>query len=244
MQHLHYISGGLLGDFIHQLGIIECLYNKTGRKGILYISNSVGDRFRIGLERAYADTYPFLKSLEYLEEYSIHAGQAYDINLSCWRSSPLLYHANWHGIFQAVFKVDWGRRPWLHISTKRPELAQTILVNCSNYTDRVPRMNMGAYLASFGEGQDIRFIAQNPEEHAAFCRNTGTSLSCLLVNSLEDFVISIASCKQFIGNLSSPLAIAQALHVPNIMLLSARSGDTVHQLGMEAINPSIQIYKV
>ena len=174
----------------------------------------------------------------------MHAGQAYDINLSSWRSSPLLYHANWHGIFKAVFNVEWGRKPWLHIATKRPELAQTILVNCSSVAFRTPRMDMSAYLASFGEGQDIRFIAQTPEDHAIFCRNTGTTIPCLLVNSLEDFVTSIASCKLFIGNLSSPLAIAHALHTPNIMLLNTSSGDTVHQLNMDTVNPSIQIYKV
>ena len=42
-----YISGGLLGDFFHQLSIINENYIKTNKKGILYIAD-IGDTFRSG----------------------------------------------------------------------------------------------------------------------------------------------------------------------------------------------------
>ena len=60
-----YISGGLLGDFIHQLSVINEKYLETGRKGVLYISTSVGDGFRFGIGRAYSDT---LKTIKFIGE--------------------------------------------------------------------------------------------------------------------------------------------------------------------------------
>ena len=53
-----YISGGLLGDFIHQLSVINENYIKLGRKGILYIANNIGgDNFTFGLQQTFDDTY-------------------------------------------------------------------------------------------------------------------------------------------------------------------------------------------
>jgi len=43
-----YKASGLLGDFILQLSVIAENYYKTGRKGILYISNE--EPFRFGLQ--------------------------------------------------------------------------------------------------------------------------------------------------------------------------------------------------
>jgi hypothetical protein len=240
MQPIRYISGGLLGDFIHQLGIIEYNYRTSGQKGILYISNAIGDRFSKGLETAYADTLAFIKAQEYIEDYRIHTNEPYDINLSQWRGSPLLYRSNWYHIFKATYNVEWGLKPWLILKEKNPALENTILVNCSNMMHRMPHFHYPTFFASFA-GQDIQFIAQSRQEYDAFCRNTGTSIPYLQVSSLHELVTSIASCKLFIGNLSSPLALAHAFHIPNITLLNSTSGDTVHQLTMNVHNPSIQI---
>ena len=38
MDPILYVSGGLLGDFINQLSVINEKYLETGRKGILYIA--------------------------------------------------------------------------------------------------------------------------------------------------------------------------------------------------------------
>ena len=85
---IKYISGGLLGDFIHQLSIVNELYIKTNRKGIIYIAN-IGDNFRNGLEKTYSDLYDIVMLQEYIEGFKIYNGESYDYNLSEWRTYQL-----------------------------------------------------------------------------------------------------------------------------------------------------------
>ena len=111
---LIYVSGGLLGDFINQLGVIQAMYLKTGRKGILYISN-IGDSFRMGLEYTYKDTYALVIQQNYIVSYEIHRGQPYDINLSQWRSNEsLISRRNLSYIFHDEYNIHWGQK-WLHL---------------------------------------------------------------------------------------------------------------------------------
>jgi hypothetical protein len=67
---INYISGGLLGDFIHQLSVINEIYIETGRKANLYIAN-IGDCFKYGLETAYNDTFKLVSEQKYIHTYNI-----------------------------------------------------------------------------------------------------------------------------------------------------------------------------
>jgi hypothetical protein len=96
-----YISGGLLGDFIHQLSIINEVYIKTKKKGVLYIAN-IGDTFRNGLDKTYNDLYEIVILQEYIEDFKIYNNEKYDIDLSIWRSYPA--RDNIYNIFNA--KLD------------------------------------------------------------------------------------------------------------------------------------------
>jgi hypothetical protein len=50
-----YGCGGRLGDTIHQLSVVNENYLKTGRKGVVYLSSTLGDVFDRGVEGAYYD---------------------------------------------------------------------------------------------------------------------------------------------------------------------------------------------
>lgn len=238
---IRYISGGLLGDFVHQLSVINENYLKTGKKGILYISNGVGDAFRKGIETAYADTYNMVKSQIYIDDYKIHNNEQYDINLSQWRSSHLLYKANWYTIFKSMYNIEWATHPWLHIADKKSEFENTIFVNCSSVSFRIPSKQVLNNTLSKYEKEDVRFLTQSLDDYNLFQSITGYAIPCILVNSLEELVVCINSCKLFIGNLSSPLAFAHAMHKPNITWLQSPTGDGIHQLSMNEYNISMQI---
>jgi hypothetical protein len=64
-----YISGGLFGDFIHQLSIVCEKYNDTGRKGILLITDKVGDTESFNVQRTYRDMYDILMKQEYIQDF-------------------------------------------------------------------------------------------------------------------------------------------------------------------------------
>ena len=93
-----YISGGLLGDFVHQLSTINENFLRSGRKGILYMAN-IGDAFRFGLSRTYEDMVPIVSKQIYIKTYAIYNNERYDVNLSDWRHSKLLYKTSWDKLF-------------------------------------------------------------------------------------------------------------------------------------------------
>jgi len=109
-----YLAGGLLGDFINTLSVIQENYIKTGKKGVLYISNQ-GDSFRMGVEQAFKDTYEIITQQEYISNYFIYNNEPYDINLSYWRYYPEAQWKNWYLKYKATYKVEWGTHIWLSI---------------------------------------------------------------------------------------------------------------------------------
>jgi hypothetical protein len=223
-----YISGGALGDFIHQLSIINEMYLTTGKKGILYL-NPV--HFNLHYEKTYNDTYSFVIKQPYIQIYSIWKGEPYDFDLSSWRNSDLLYKSNFQMIFNSIYDINWGRHPWL-ICDKNPLLEKKILFSCSNscYNRFPDKIDFRKFFDNFGI-DNILFITQTVIEHTQFRERTGIDLELYIPTSIEDFVISINSCALFIGNLSSPLTYAYALHKKNITLLNSNNICNPHHIG-------------
>ena len=70
MSNISYLSGGLLGDFIFQLSVINENYIDSGKKGILYLSNK-GEAFRNNIEDTFKDIYNIIKNQEYILDFKI-----------------------------------------------------------------------------------------------------------------------------------------------------------------------------
>jgi ADP-heptose:LPS heptosyltransferase len=228
-----YISGGLLGDFIHQLSIINENYIKYNKKSILYITNTVGDPFRFGVQKAYEDTYNFIIKQPYIEEYKIYNGEQYDVDLSLWRSSNMLYQSSWKTIFEPIFSVQWGSNQWLTYH-KDEQYKNKIIINIS--ISRFPdHINYNEVLSNYPK-EDVIYVTQNIDDYNHFLYKTGINLPVFIVPTLEEFVIIINSCYLFIGNLSSPLAIAHALHKQNITLLLKECPDNIHSFSDTLVN--------
>jgi hypothetical protein len=204
---INYISGGLLGDFIHQLSIVNEIFIETGRKGNLYISNIVGDRFRFGVEKAYQDTYQMIHEQNYINEYKIYSSEKININLSQWRHSHLLYRTNWQNVFKFMYGVEWGNNPWL-ILPKNDIWKDKIIIN---YTliRKIDSINIEELYKKYGK--KIIFMGFNIDGYEDL-KQKNIFIDYYSPNSLYDFAVAINSCELFIGGLSSPLAFAFALH--------------------------------
>ena len=231
-----YISGGLLGDFVNQLSIIQEKFLETGKKGLLYISNH-GHAFRFGLERTYADTEKLIKSQPYIYDYKIYNGEFYHIDLSSWRQSELLYRAPWTEIYATTYNVPWAKHPWLHTTTS-PEYKDKILVHCS--VNRMSTTIDYSQLFSSFPAEKLLFITMDAKEHDEFTKTTGIAMPLQVCESLDIFVEAINSCESFIGNLSLPLAIAFALHKPCIGILMRTLNDSIHMVNFP---PYIHFYR-
>ena len=126
-----YVGGGLLGDFIQSLSVINEKFYQTGRKGVIYISDK-GDAFRNGLETTYNDTYEVIIKQRYIEDYKIYDNQECECDLTIWRNHPKLFHVSWYELYKEIYEVEWGTHSWLDIEID-DKWKDIILVNTTNY---------------------------------------------------------------------------------------------------------------
>jgi hypothetical protein len=241
MEPVTYIAGGLLGDFIQQLSVINEVYLDTGRKGILYIAD-IGDSFRMGLENAYKDTYALVCRQPYIAEYKIYCGETgIDADLSAWRKSRLLFKTSWYEIFKSVYKVEWGTHPWLTGLDIDTKWTDTVVINTTEhrFTNNIHYREI---IAKYGAGNCI-YVSFNSTEYDGFKARTGiTEITRYTPGSLMELAIIINSCKLFIGSLSAPLSIAHAIYKPRIMGLFANSGGCInHVTGLDKILPGMTV---
>ena len=241
MEPVTYIAGGLLGDFIQQLSVINEVYLATGRKGILYIAN-IGDTFRMGLETAYKDTYELVSRQPYIAEYKIYNGEpGIEVDLSAWRKSRLLFKTSWYEIFKSVYKVEWGTHPWLTGIDTDGSWANKIVINTTEhrFTNHIDYREI---LNKYGTENCI-YVSFNNAEYEGFKARTGiTGITRYVPASLMELAVIINSCKLFIGSLSAPLSIAHAIYKQRIMgLYTQRDGCINHVTGLETILPGMTV---
>jgi ADP-heptose:LPS heptosyltransferase len=67
-------------------------------------------------------------------------------------------------------------------------------------------------------GSDVRFLASEKSNYDHFVSKTGITLPLVNPSNFTEMVTAIQGCKLFVGTLSAPLAIADALHKKRIAL--------------------------
>lgn len=215
---LTYLSGGRLGDLIHNLSVINENFYKTGRKGILYISDNNDCAFEFGLQSTYNDTNSVISSQRYIKTYKIHENEPIDINLNDWRISPLLYRQNFCNIYSQTYNIEWGKHQWIKIPLINYVLKDKILINVS--ISRFKNIDYNQFKTKYGE-ENLIFICFDKNQYTNFKNRTKMDIKCMHVNNFNELCIAINSCKLFIGTQSMPLALANALFHDSIILLDA-----------------------
>jgi hypothetical protein len=222
MLFIRYTSGGRLGDFIHQLSIVYEKYLQTGRKGIVYLSEQHGsDVFTFGVQKTFQDIYPIVSTLPYIERVEIYTDQVYDYNLSSWRSTPDLYSKSWQQIFSSTYDVPWATHAWL-TSPIRSDLADVTLITTSP-TRWNNDIDWKRFIASL-PGR-VFFLRVSHSDYDHFQRYSGIELPYIDAPTFTELVIAIHSCQKFVGTLSMPLAVADALKKDRIAITQSGSLD-------------------
>jgi hypothetical protein len=228
-----YISGGLLGDFVHQLSTINENFLRTGRKGILYMAN-IGDAFRFGLPRTYEDMVPIVSKQNYIKTYSIYNDEKYDVDLSAWRQSKLLFKTSWDNIFLNTYNVEWGSHKWINVPVDN-KWKDSILISTNSYR---PTYNIDYKQLFETHGKNLKFVMLDLNEYNWFKVNYNIhNVDAYSPLSIYEMCIAINSCKLFIGNFSLPLAFAYAMHKKTVAGMSER--DEIHQLGLDKVIPNV-----
>ena len=202
-----YISGGLLGDFFHQLSIINENYIKTNKKGILYIAD-IGDTFRSGLKKTYDDLCEIVFLQEYIADFKIYNGEKYDINLSFWRHSYSNNTRICH-LFKNIYDVEWGKHKWINNIPILKEWENKTIINTTHY--RFPNEPFFEKLKDL-DLTNFVYVSNLKNEYDYFVNKTNIQINYYSPKSLMELCIIINSCEKFIGALSAPLSISTALH--------------------------------
>ena len=210
-----YLSGGRLGDLIHNLSVINENFYKTGRKGILYISDN-NDKFEFGLQNTYNDTNNIITSQRYIKTYKIHENEPFDINLNDWRMNPLLYIQNFCNTYSQTYNIEWGKHQWIKIPLINYALKDKILINVS--ITRFKNIDYNQFKTKYGE-ENLIFICFDKNQYINFINRTKMNIKCMHVKNFNELCVAINSCKLFIGTQSMPLALTNALFHDCIILL-------------------------
>jgi hypothetical protein len=232
---ISYIVGGRLGDCILSLSIVNENFLKTGRKGLLLASNR-GDIFQFGIQQFINDTLSVLREQPYFHDVQEYTGQNFTIDLTEWRDSPLLFKGSWQLIYSTLYKLPWGRVPWLRVK-EDPQYSNTVFLHSS----------MKRYSQHFEtvlkDYPNCVFLTQNIENYNAFVeRYKCPSMPVKVVTSFYEMCQAIQSCKKFICNLTSQYAIANAMFKESCCLLSGMVDD-IHNSGMVALWPHTKYYE-
>lgn len=211
----NYICGGRLGDFIHALYVIMCQYETTNVKGNIYITDQLqygGDGFSTTLQQTYEELYPIVIKQSYIKSFEIYNNQVIDVNLNHFRYSNKLYNASWLEIMSSTFGVTLLEKPWIQVDTD-DKYKNIILIHQSSNTSR--KLNKFLpILENIIKNNNCLFITCNKSEYEAFKFKHLIPLE--LKSTLYEMYVAINSCKMFIGNQSSPLAMAYSLFKPLI----------------------------
>jgi len=246
------LIGGKLGDFLITLQGVKGLCKSRNVKANIFLID-IGWEF--GFEKTYNDLYPILKNQSYIEDFQmltdydldpiqtpkenspikiynsklIEEGYIFDDYLN----SPLLYKACWADIYADLFKYEpVYNSKWLSSSKIDPTYVNTVLIHRKfspiRFSTEFP------YDQVISENDSVIFASSNIKDYEEFPWKD--KVPFVHVKSLDQWFTLINSCAMYVGNLTAPVVIAQAMDKLRVVELPSNE-DAFHWMGEEKYNP-------
>jgi len=216
-----YNIGPKLGDFIHGLVIPKYIWETTGEKANIYISNEACT-FSRDITSTYLELAPILEKQEYVEKFNIHTGEKVDYEIFRFRQHKDIFKDAWSKIYFSAF-LQMEEPPINYQWLDSPDMPTgEVIINRSIRS--MSKTTQEWYKKLIGE-RPAAFVYSDNSQYDAFpLKNLARPIYC---EKLENMVAIIKSSRLFIGNQSAPLAIASALNVKRIAELR-RGPDAPH----------------
>jgi len=211
---IRYGCGGRLGDTIHQMSVVNEMYLKTGRKGTVYLSPTLGDQFDRDIERTFADIKTVICDQPYIGSFQLHQGEEFDINLSKWRTHNHSYDASWHQAFEGAFGIPWAASPWISV-VPNLQYKETTFISCGDNR----RNSVLRYAELRDRIPNLVFLATSQSMYELFVQRNGVEMPYLVCPTFSDLAGVLMACKGLIGSLSMPLALTDAMWKPRLAIL-------------------------
>lgn len=235
-EPIYYNADGMLGDLFLQLSIVCEMFYKTGRKGIVTLTEE-RQRYRYGLESTFNDIQSIIKAQPYIADLRISKPEICHINLSKWRISRLLFKTTWHGLFLQEYGIEFGKHKWIHVKNVATWNTK-VIIHISQY--RFPKnLSYHNIIQRFGI-KNVVFLNMEETDFDYFVKKTGIVIPTVYKpDSFDELCTIINSCKLFVGALSMPLTIAHATYVTRIVGLCGNPNDDIMNIGLKNNMPNI-----
>ena len=246
---IRFLCSGRLGDFVHQLYSVKRICEERGEKAHIVVGGDEireASNFSKPTPEAVEDLKELLYLQDYIQEIEAYSGQdlnSFDYSPGKYDECPLLWKACWTAIHNEFFNFrnEYSYGPWIKVDPN-PTMKDKIVIHRSRktnphgYPDRCTDIIDWDHLI---QNNDCVFIGFETCQYDLFVQEispeSASRIEFIVYESILEFFQTIAGAKLFIGNQSSPLAMAQALDVPRLGELS--NGDSVHYVGEERYFP-------
>lgn len=230
MSQINFISGGMLGDFIHSLAVVKNVCQKENSMARIYLTDKIfvynGDVWKFGAEKACEDLMDLVMAQPFVEKFSILPEDFSEpfVNLSSWRMAieqDRISHGYYNRSWSEFLSDHYGyeiKKPykWLEAPAIDMDMDGKVAIHRSIHRHN-PNFKWKSILDS---DEKFVFVTTSMDEWERFpFKNERTTLK--LVKSIGEMASSIASCKYFAGNQSAPFALACALDVPRLVELDS-----------------------
>lgn len=233
-EPLNYIAGGRLGDFMQMMYVVHQIYEKTGQKANLYITDNLnygGDQFSRPLDNLYKELQPILVQQNYINKFEILTGHIDDfINLNDWRLPGNLIAPEkfpWTNLMNIVYLSEYDTltyQPWIKYSRVNLGFKNTVVIHRASYRTT----NMVNFEQLINDNNCV-FVGFDESQYEAF--EYKHLLPFFKAETLSDFLAILNGCKFYVGNQTAPLSMASAMGVPRLAELCGL--DAVHYVGEE-----------
>ena len=227
------------GDLLSILPGLKHLYDRTGRKSVIYqrINLGYGDMYGaypgavysikndegvpVTMNKATFDALsPLLCYQDYIHDFRIWDGEQVDYDFDMLRQfdSTMPYGSinRWGWYLWPEMACDLSLKS-IDVShpqalTDRDSLRDKMIIN---RTERYNNMLISyTFLKKYND--KVLFVGL-PTEHQVFCKQHGIDVPLYSVNNFFDLAVIMNNCKLFIGNQSMAFQIAEHLKVPRIL---------------------------
>ena len=225
---MNFISGGMLGDFIHNLSVVKNICEREQSRANIYLTDKIhmynGDVWKFGCKKAHQDLMEMVMLQPFINKFEVLPDDFSEsfVNLNSWRMElendrirKGFYYRSWSEILSSHYNYGICQTyKWINVDQVDDEMKGKIAIHRSLHRHN-PSFNWNSIL---NMNEEFVFITSSIEEWEKF-QFKNDRIKLKLVESISDMVLCINSCKYFIGNQSAPFAIASALDVPRLVEL-------------------------
>jgi hypothetical protein len=236
MEKINFISGGKTGDLLHNMYVVNQICQKENKLANIFITDNLnygGDNFHFQIDKTFNDLKPFFEYQKYVNSFNIlktHLNTY--VNLNSWRGYFLFGQVNWINLLSSLNNIPQLAGNWLEFE-KNNSYSDVIAIHRSTHR----HTNSFPWEKIVNENNCV-FVTTDIKEFEMFPYNKNVTLK--FCESFTDLALIINSAKFFIGNMSTPLALAHSLGVPRLAELFRY--DEIFYIGEEKLLSNYYYY--